>query len=295
MRETVAVIVCLLLFVVALQTGIIRTGMDYENAVRMAENLQAANDRLGEEVKRLLAAGEAGVTLTASDLALLAQRPAGDAETAKWRERIKSEVGSVWEDTLASREAEWLDEPDRLVLRISDKFCFAGKAPTLRREAQAPLQQLARVLQGMPDLEVQVVGHTDTPSGSPLTLAAHEARREASLARARAVAEFLAGRGGLDPVRIVVAGRGDYQPVVSNDNEALRASNRRIELEFLPSDPRRLGQSHRLVRVDAGDERPRPAPEAEEAQPESESVGAEQLNEQDSNEFGAGYDKPATK
>jgi flagellar motor protein MotB len=295
MRETIAVIVCLLLFVVALQTGIVRTGLDYENAVRQAENLQAANDRLGEEFKRLLASGESGVTLTAEDLVLLAQRPPTDLETSKWRQKVKTEVGSVWEDYLTSREAEWVEGSDRLALRLSDKFCFAGSAPRLRREAQAPLQQLARVLQGLPDLEIQVVGHTDTPAGAPMTLAGHEARRETSLARARAVAEFLAGIGGLDPVRIIVAGRGDYQPLVSNENAALRASNRRVELEFFPADGLRLGQAHRLVRIDPGTEKPRPAEDGEETEPESGSVGAEQLSDQDTNEFGAGYDKPAEK
>lgn len=294
MRETVAVVVCLLLFVIALQTGIVRTGLDYENAVRQNETLQAANDRLGEEIKRLLGSGELGVTLTAADLSLLAQRPPTEAEAQKWREKVKREVGSVWEDPLNSRDAEWIETPDRLILRVSDKFCFAeGKAPRLRPEAQVPLQQLARALQGLPDLELQVVGHTDTPPGSPLTLAGHEARRELSLVRARMVAEFLAGRGGLDPVRIVVAGRGDYHPLVSNDNAALRASNRRIEFEFLPVEPRGLGQAHRLVRIDAGPEKPRPEPVSEEPAPES--VGAEQLNDRDSNEFDAGYDRPAGK
>jgi chemotaxis protein MotB len=39
---------------------------------------------------------------------------------------------------------------------------------------------------------------------------------------------------GLDPKRMTAAGRGEYAPVVSNDNAENRAKNRRTRIVILP-------------------------------------------------------------
>ncbi|MEM9530452.1 MAG: OmpA family protein, partial [Pseudomonadota bacterium] len=52
-----------------------------------------------------------------------------------------------------------------------------------------------------------------------------------SLARARAVAEYL-GELGLPATRLRLAFRGQQEPVASNDTEAGRARNRRVEVQL---------------------------------------------------------------
>ncbi len=55
MRETITVIVCILLFLVALQTGLIRTGFDYEAVKKSSEVCKATNKQLIREIERLKA------------------------------------------------------------------------------------------------------------------------------------------------------------------------------------------------------------------------------------------------
>jgi cell division septum initiation protein DivIVA len=53
MRETITVIVCILIFLVALQTGIMRTGLDYEAIKKSYEVCKETNKQLTKEIERL--------------------------------------------------------------------------------------------------------------------------------------------------------------------------------------------------------------------------------------------------
>lgn len=66
------------------------------------------------------------------------------------------------------------------------------------------------------------MGHTDSKGSA----AANDAL---SLDRAASTRDWLVARG-MSPVRIAVAGRGARDPVASNDDEAGRAANRRVEI-----------------------------------------------------------------
>ena len=51
--------------------------------------------------------------------------------------------------------------------------------------------------------------------------------------RAQAVANYLIARG-VNRERIIVTGAGESRPVASNDTEAGRAENRRVEITLVP-------------------------------------------------------------
>ena len=68
-----------------------------------------------------------------------------------------------------------------------------------------------------------VVGHTDT-SGS------FEHNLDLSMRRAAAVVEVLVTAHGISEGRLTPRGVGPLAPVASNDTEAGRALNRRVEL-----------------------------------------------------------------
>ncbi len=71
-------------------------------------------------------------------------------------------------------------------------------------------------------LKVFVVGHTDNVGGLDNNV-------KLSQDRAQAVVETLV-KGGIDASRLKSFGSGPYAPVASNDEEAGRAKNRRVEL-----------------------------------------------------------------
>ncbi len=85
------------------------------------------------------------------------------------------------------------------------------------------LQEIAKLLKGQPALKLHVVGHTDNVAGLDLNL-------RLSKARAEAVVAALTAKHGVSAARLIPHGVGPVAPVASNDAEAGRAKNRRVEL-----------------------------------------------------------------
>ncbi|HEY8878307.1 MAG TPA: OmpA family protein, partial [Roseateles sp.] len=73
-----------------------------------------------------------------------------------------------------------------------------------------------------PNVRVTIVGHTDSTGSDAIN-------DPLSRERALSVRDYLSARG-VAPSRISVAGRGSHEPVASNDTEAGRAANRRVEI-----------------------------------------------------------------
>lgn len=84
------------------------------------------------------------------------------------------------------------------------------------------LDRIAATLAARPRAQIRVVGHTDSQGAT----AANDAL---SVDRAASVRDWLVMKG-VSPTRFTVAGRGSRDPMASNDTEAGRASNRRVEL-----------------------------------------------------------------
>jgi outer membrane protein OmpA-like peptidoglycan-associated protein len=105
---------------------------------------------------------------------------------------------------------------------VFDHLNFDSATTRLTPESVATVNDLASVLKAYPNAQVQLVGHTDN-TGSPTT------NQTLSLDRANAVKETLVAQG-VAADRISTAGYGQDRPVASNDTEAGRAQNRRLEL-----------------------------------------------------------------
>jgi OOP family OmpA-OmpF porin len=106
---------------------------------------------------------------------------------------------------------------------VLDDLVFASGAATLTEGDYPSLAAVAAWLAANPDGTVALVGHTDT-SGS---LAANVALSER---RAEAVAQVLVDRYGADRTRISANGVGFLSPRATNQTEAGRQKNRRVEV-----------------------------------------------------------------
>jgi outer membrane protein OmpA-like peptidoglycan-associated protein len=93
----------------------------------------------------------------------------------------------------------------------------------VKPESKDALAQMAKLLLQDPRLKVYIVGHTDNQG----TLARN---LDLSQRRAEAVAKALAADYKVDPKRLSAKGVASYAPVASNDAEAGREKNRRVEL-----------------------------------------------------------------
>jgi OOP family OmpA-OmpF porin len=93
----------------------------------------------------------------------------------------------------------------------------------VKPESKASLAEMAKLLQQDPALKVHVVGHTDNQGTTARNL-------ELSQKRAESVIKALSGEYKIDAKRLSAKGIASYAPLASNDNDAGREKNRRVEL-----------------------------------------------------------------
>ena len=129
---------------------------------------------------------------------------------------------------------------NRMVIRLPGDVLFPSGSDKLKDQGISVLGQVAEVIRNDAQLSkryFQVAGHTDN---KPLLGGPFKDNWGLSLMRARQVLVWLiadpsaGGGGGLDPKRLHAAGYGETDPVAPNDDDAKRASNRRVELVLLP-------------------------------------------------------------
>lgn len=94
---------------------------------------------------------------------------------------------------------------------------------TLKSESKPTLDEIAKLLDAQPSLELVVVGHTDNVGSLDFNMTL-------SKQRARAVEQALIRDYGAAQTRLESWGIGYLSPVASNQSEEGRALNRRVEL-----------------------------------------------------------------
>ncbi len=129
--------------------------------------------------------------------------------------------------------------PEALNLRIDktkekqsihlDLIQFASDSPAITDDIHIVLKHIASQLKAAEEFSIEVVGHTDDTAG-----AAHN--QKLSLARAQSVADQLI-RLGISSERLVVSGRGEYDPITTNSTEDGKRKNRRIEFKLTKKNP----------------------------------------------------------
>ena len=119
-------------------------------------------------------------------------------------------------------------ERDRLIATMSNSLLFDVDSAIIKPGAFDGLTQVADVLNRYPETTIVVKGYTDS-TGSE----AHN--QELSERRAKSVANFMIGKG-VDAARVTSIGFGEQFPIASNDTEAGRQQNRRVEIEIIPRD-----------------------------------------------------------
>lgn len=103
-------------------------------------------------------------------------------------------------------------------------FEFAKNQTGIPDELQQYTDQLRIFLEGTPGSKVYVTGHTDN-------IGTDEANNLLSRQRAAFVGDYLV-KNGIQRPAIVEEGKGETEPVASNDTEEGRAKNRRVEIRI---------------------------------------------------------------
>jgi outer membrane protein OmpA-like peptidoglycan-associated protein len=148
-----------------------------------------------------------------------AQRAVEDVQ----RERVMTAEAQQKAERLATRvgELEALQTERGLVLTLGDVTFEFNKA-TLMSGGMRTIRDLAKFMEEYPERNILIEGHTDN-------IGSDEYNQALSERRAGAVKQALVGLGISDR-RIRMQGMGKTQPVASNNTEAGRQQNRRVEV-----------------------------------------------------------------
>ena len=139
-----------------------------------------------------------------------------------WSKHMADKKAAMERATMGSGVQVSQTTDNQLKLNIPSDISFDTGRADIKPNLRPILDQFASGLSGQPNTEVRIIGHTDN-TGSDATNDA------LSVQRAQSARQYLAARG-VDPNRIVIAGRGEREPIADNSSEAGRARNRRVEI-----------------------------------------------------------------
>ncbi len=130
-------------------------------------------------------------------------------------------------DALASSEAAAVSrEGNLLAVTFKGDVTFDSNSAAVRPGLHSEINRVAGVLNQYPSTLVRVEGHTDSRGSNEFNM-------DLSKRRANEVKNLLVQRG-LGDGRIEVVGFGETTPVATNDTEAGRQKNRRVEIKIAP-------------------------------------------------------------
>jgi outer membrane protein OmpA-like peptidoglycan-associated protein len=115
---------------------------------------------------------------------------------------------------------------DNITLNMPSSITFATNSADLNAQFFNALDGVTMVLKEYDKTVIEVAGHTDSTGSEQYNQALSERR-------AQAVASYLASHG-VNQKRLITVGAGELHPIASNDTEAGRAQNRRVELTIVP-------------------------------------------------------------
>ena len=118
-----------------------------------------------------------------------------------------------------------------LVISLRELGFFDSGSAELRPGSEAAVKRIAEVLAGQFN-DLRVEGHTDNV---PIHNGHFASNWELSTARATEMIRLFITRYGIPPNRLSAGGYAEFHPVATNDTEAGRATNRRVDIVVLPS------------------------------------------------------------
>lgn len=137
----------------------------------------------------------------------------------------------VLSDGITDKDVEVKVDKTVVFVNLSDKMVFRSGSSKITPEAELILGKIAKIVESRPDLEVMVEGYTDN---RPIKNDCIDDNWDLSVKRATSVVRILQDRYDVDPNRLIAAGRGEYNTLVSNDTPEGMAMNRRTRIIILP-------------------------------------------------------------
>lgn len=141
-----------------------------------------------------------------------------------------------------SLNREELKEVDVQVLKgvvyisLADNMLYKTASYEINDRAAETLSKIAKIIMDYKEYDVLVEGNTDNVPVNPNSPLMKNIRNnwDLSTLRASSVVQYLQKNYGVDPKRMTAGGRGEYNPLTSNNTELGRQRNRRTQIIITP-------------------------------------------------------------
>ena len=136
-----------------------------------------------------------------------------------------------------SLSKEELKEVDVQVLKgvvyisLADNMLYKSGSYEINDRAAQTLSKIAKIIKDYKDYDVLIEGNTDNV---PISKTNIRNNWDLSALRASSVVQALQNDYGVDPKRLTAGGRGEYNPIASNDTATGKQRNRRTQIIITP-------------------------------------------------------------
>ena len=141
-----------------------------------------------------------------------------------------------------SLSKEEMKEVDVQVLKgvvyisLADNMLYKSGSYEINDRAQETLSKIAKIIMDYKDYDVLIEGNTDNVPINTEAATMKNIRNnwDLSALRASSVVQYLINHFGVEPKRLTAGGRGEFNPVASNDTEVGKQRNRRTQIIITP-------------------------------------------------------------
>jgi len=116
-------------------------------------------------------------------------------------------------------------------ISLADNMLYKSGSYEIGERAGETLEKIAKIISDYKDYDVLIEGNTDNV---PISQKNIRNNWDLSALRASSVVQALQNQYGVDPKRLTAAGRGEYNPVATNDTEKGKQRNRRTQIIITP-------------------------------------------------------------
>ncbi|WP_439128915.1 OmpA/MotB family protein [Polaribacter sp.] len=210
---------------------------DKKTALKQVENLTVLTQSSSDNIKSVIS------QLSEKDKYINGIR---DAMTQKdsLNLAIKYHLTRNLTEGIQDKDIEVNVEKTVVFISISDKLLFKSGSYNVTDNAYTVLEKIAKVVNDQPEMDVMIEGHTDS---TPIKRDIIQDNWDLSALRATSITRILQYKYGVQPQRLIAAGRSQYVPLVPNNSPENKAKNRRTKIIIMP----RLNQFFDLLEQDA--------------------------------------------
>ncbi len=116
-------------------------------------------------------------------------------------------------------------------ISLADNMLYKSGSYEINSRASQTLSKIAKIIKDYKDYDVLIEGNTDNV---PIKKTNIRNNWDLSTLRASSVVQALQNDYGVDPKRLTAGGRGEYNPIASNDTELGKQRNRRTQIIITP-------------------------------------------------------------